>query len=234
MFSFWGNNIKEWWNTEWAPKFTKKYWKDKFNSILDSAKEVLADLKKRFEGWRAKIKTPHMYWDNKDGFNTSGLIKKALEALNLPTVIPKLKVRWLATGGILDRAQFIGAGEAGAEAIVPLERNLGWLKKLAEQIVNEMESYAAIPTVTVDQFRLPQNRVNYSGAEIRANTAGSSDADRANSALIRQLISEVRALRNDVKRIDPCVQIGDDKIYNSAVRGGKREALATGRPAFGI
>ncbi len=100
-------------------------------------------------------------------------------------------------------------------------------KKLAEQIVNEIESYAAIPTVTVDQFRLPQNRVNYSGAEIRANTAGSSDADRANSALIRQLISEVRALRNDVKRIDPCVQIGDDKIYNSAVRGGKREALAT-------
>ncbi len=90
-------------------------------------KEVLADLKKkRFEGWRAKIKTPHMYWDNKDGFNTSGLIKKALEALNLPTVIPKLKVRWLATGGILDRAQFIGAGEAGAEAIVPpLKGTLG-------------------------------------------------------------------------------------------------------------
>lgn len=234
VFSFWGNNIKEWWNTEWAPKFTKKYWKDKFNSILDSAKEVLADLKKRFEGWRAKIKTPHMYWDNKDGFNTSGLIKKALEALNLPTVIPKLKVQWLATGGILDRAQFIGAGEAGAEAIVPLERNLGWLKRLAEQIVREMESYAAIPTVTVDQFKLPQNRVNYSDAEVRTNTAGSSDVTRANSALIRQLLSEVRALRNDVKRIDPCVQIGDDKIYNSAVRGGKREALATGRPAFGI
>lgn len=234
VFSFWGNNIKEWWNTEWAPKFTKKYWKDKFNSILDSAKEVLADLKKRFEGWRAKIKTPHMYWDNKEGFNTSGLIKKALEALNLPTVIPKLKVQWLATGGILDRAQFIGAGEAGAEAIVPLERNLGWLKRLAEQIVREMESYAAIPTVTVDQFKLPQNRVNYSGAEVRTNTAGSSDVTRANSALIRQLLSEVRALRNDVKRIDPCVQIGDDKIYNSAVRGGKREALATGRPAFGI
>ena len=234
VFSFWGNNIKEWWNTEWAPKFTKKYWKDKFNSILDSAKEVLADLKKRFEGWRAKIKTPHMYWDNKDGFNTSGLIKKALEALNLPTVIPKLKVQWLATGGILNRAQFIGAGEAGAEAIVPLERNLGWLKRLAEQIVREMESYAAIPTVTVDQFKLPQNRVNYSGAEVRTNTAGSSDVTRANSALIRQLLSEVRALRNDVKRIDPCVQIGDDKIYNSAVRGGKRETLATGRPAFGI
>lgn len=234
VFSFWGNNIKEWWNTEWAPKFTKKYWKDKFNSILDSAKEVLADLKKRFEGWRAKIKTPHMYWDNKDGFNTSGLIKKALEALNLPTVIPKLKVQWLATGGILNRAQFIGAGEAGAEAIVPLERNLGWLKRLAEQIVREMESYAAIPTVTVDQFKLPQNRANYSGAEVRTNTAGSSDVTRANSALIRQLLSEVRALRNDVKRIDPCVQIGDDKIYNSAVRGGKREALATGRPAFGI
>ena len=125
----------------------------------------------------------------------------------------------------MDRAQFIGAGEAGAEAIVPLERNLGWLKRLAEQIVREMESYAAIPTVTVDQFKLPQNRVNYSGAEVRTNTAGSSDVTRANSALIRQLLSEVRALRNDVKRIDPCVQIGDDKIYNSAVRGGKRGSI---------
>lgn len=233
VYSWW-EEVKGWYNDNIAPKFTKKYWKDKFNSILDSAKEVLSDLKKRFENWKAEIKTPHMYWDNKDGFNTSGLIKKALEALNLPTVIPKLKVQWLATGGILNRAQFIGAGEAGAEAIVPLERNLGWLKRLAEQIVREMESYAAIPTVTVDQFKLPQNRVNYSGAEVRTNTAGSSDVTRANSALIRQLLSEVRALRNDVKRIDPCVQIGDDKIYNSAVRGGKREALATGRPAFGI
>lgn len=234
VFSFWGNSIKEWWNTEWAPKFTKKYWKDKFNSILDSAKEVLSDLKKRFENWKAKIKTPHMYWDNKDGFNTSGLIKKALEALNLPTVIPKLKVQWMATGGILNRAQLIGAGEAGAEAIVPLERNLGWLKRLAEQIVNEMESYAAVPTVTTAQFKLPQSTIRYSGSDVKTDVSGQSQTNGANSALLRQLISEVRALRNDVKRIDPCVQIGDDKIYNSAVRGGKREALATGRPAFGI
>lgn len=233
VFSFWGNNIKEWWNTEWAPKFTKKYWKDKFNSILDSAKEVLADLKKRFEGWRAKIKTPHMYWDNKDGFNTSGLIKKALEALNLPTVIPKLKVQWLATGGILDRAQFIGAGEAGAEAIVPLERNLGWLKKLAEQIVREMESYAAIPTVTVDQFKLPQRNIPYA-LEPFANDRSVRAAKIANDANYRKVCLILERILTAIKQKSFNVQIGDREVYESAVRGGKRESLATGRPAFGI
>lgn len=233
IFSWW-EDVKKWFNDNIAPKFTKQYWKDKFNTILNSAKETLNELKKRFEDWKAKIKTPHMYWDDKDGFNTSGLIKKALEALNLPTVIPKLKVQWMATGGVLNHAQLIGAGEAGAEAIVPLERNLGWLKRLAEQIVNEMESYAAIPTVTTAQFKLPQSTIRYFGSDVKADVSGQSQTNSANSALLRQLISEVRALRNDVKRIDPCIQIGDDKIYNSAVRGGKRESLATGRPAFGI
>lgn len=233
VFSFWGNSIKEWWNDNWAPKFTKQYWKDKFNTILDSAKEVLADLKKRFEGWRAKIKTPHMYWDNKDGFNTSGLIKKALEALNLPTVIPKLKVQWLATGGILDRAQFIGAGEAGAEAIVPLERNLGWLKKLAEQIVREMESYAAIPTVTVDQFKLPQRNIPYA-LEPFANDRSVRAAKIANDANYRKVCLILERILSAIKQQNFNVQIGDREVYESAVRGGKREALATGRPAFGI
>ena len=233
VFSFWGNSIKEWWNDNWAPKFTKQYWKDIFNTILDSAKEVLADLKKRFEGWRAKIKTPHMYWDNKDGFNTSGLIKKALEALNLPTVIPKLKVQWLATGGILDRAQFIGAGEAGAEAIVPLERNLGWLKKLAEQIVREMESYAAIPTVTVDQFKLPQRNIPYA-LEPFANDRSVRAAKIDNDANYRKVCFILERILLAIKQQNFNVQIGDREVYESAVRGGKREALATGRPAFGI
>lgn len=34
--------------------------------------------------------------------------------------LPKMKVQWNASGGILDSATMIGAGEKGAEAIVPL------------------------------------------------------------------------------------------------------------------
>lgn len=232
IFSWW-EDVKKWFNDNIAPKFTKEYWKEKFNTILNSAKETLNDLKKRFEDWKAKIKTPHMYWDNKDGFNTSGLIKKALEALNLPTVIPKLKVQWMAMGGILNRTQLIGAGEAGAEAIVPLERNLGWLKKLAKQIVNEMDSYAAIPSVTTDQFVLPKSNLPYAPQNLTYDST-SRAAQNSSEANFRKLYVILDRILTAIKQQDFNVQIGDDDIYKSAVRGGKRETLATGRPAFGI
>lgn len=229
----WWEDVKKWFNDNIAPKFTKEYWKEKFNTLLDSAKETLNDLKKRFEDWKAKIKTPHMYWDDKDGYRTSGLIKTALEALNLPTVIPKLKVKWMAMGGVLNRAQFIGAGEAGAEAIVPLERNLGWLKKLAEQIVNEMDSYAAIPTVTTDQFVIPRSKLPYAPQSLMSD--GTSRATQNSSeANFRKLYVILDRILTAIKQQDFNVQIGDDDIYKSAVRGGKRETMATGRPAFGI
>lgn len=232
IFSWW-EDVKKWFNDNIAPKFTKEYWKEKFNTILDSAKETLNELKKRFEDWKAKIKTPHMYWDDKDGYKTSGLIKTALEALNLPTVIPKLKVKWMAMGGVLNRAQFIGAGEAGAEAIVPLERNLGWLKKLAKQIVNEMDSYAAIPTVTTSQFVLPKSKLPYAPQNLM-NDSASRATQNASEANFRKLYVILDRILTAIKQQDFNVQIGDDDIYKSAVRGGKRETMATGRPAFGI
>ena len=40
----------------------------------------------------------------------------------------------LATGGVVDKPTQVVAGEDGAEAIVPLENNTGWIAKLAKQI----------------------------------------------------------------------------------------------------
>lgn len=47
---------------------------------------------------------------------------------NIPE-IPKL-----ATGGVVNRATLAMIGENGAEAVVPLEKNTGWIKKLAAEI----------------------------------------------------------------------------------------------------
>lgn len=58
-------------------------------------------------------------------------------SLNPPSV-PKFSMYWAARGGIVDGATLIGAGEAGKEAIVPLENNLGWLDGLAGKIVSTM------------------------------------------------------------------------------------------------
>ena len=49
---------------------------------------------------------------------------------------PSIDVYWAARGGIIDSSTLIGigAGEAGREAILPLERNTGWMDTLAEKI----------------------------------------------------------------------------------------------------
>ena len=47
-------------------------------------------------------------------------------------------INYLARGGVLERATPIVAGEAGAEAVVPLEHNLGWLDRLAERLAGQL------------------------------------------------------------------------------------------------
>lgn len=50
------------------------------------------------------------------------------------------KVNWHAKGGIAKRASIIGVGEAGREAVLPLDRNTGWIRDLAGQILGQMDS----------------------------------------------------------------------------------------------
>lgn len=56
------------------------------------------------------------------------------------SAIPHFSVAWYARGGIVDGATLIGAGEQGKEAIIPLERNTGWIKQVAQELLSAMES----------------------------------------------------------------------------------------------
>lgn len=53
--------------------------------------------------------------------------------LNIPT-IGNVSIPRLAKGGIVDQATIAMIGEAGKEAVVPLENNTGWIDKLAARI----------------------------------------------------------------------------------------------------
>lgn len=53
-------------------------------------------------------------------------------SVNIPK-IPKL-----ARGGIVDSAQMFIAGEAGKEAVMPLENNTGWITDLAQKVYSRM------------------------------------------------------------------------------------------------
>ena len=62
-----------------------------------------------------------------------------------PPSVPKFSISWYAKGGVFDMPTLFGyggalggLGENGAEAVVPLENNLGWLDKLAGMLHERM------------------------------------------------------------------------------------------------
>jgi hypothetical protein len=74
------------------------------------------------------------------------LINGAIDLINMiPGVgigrLGELRLPRLARGGVLDDgARTVIAGEDGAEAIVPLERNTKWIKMVAAQLQNSLLS----------------------------------------------------------------------------------------------
>lgn len=67
------------------------------------------------------------------------IINGAIRLINLiPSVnvgtIGKVSLPRLARGGVVDRPTVAEIGENGAEAVVPLERNTGWMDKVAERL----------------------------------------------------------------------------------------------------
>ena len=52
-------------------------------------------------------------------------------------IIPSLGIEWYAKGGIVDGATLIGAGEAGAEAVIPLN-NMRYVRPFAQAVASEM------------------------------------------------------------------------------------------------
>ena len=86
--------------------------------MTDGATEKLDELKSKFENWKANIKTPHFEWSSKDSFTVTGWMKDALDALNLPTSIPKLKINWYQDGGYPTSGDLFFANENGIPEMV--------------------------------------------------------------------------------------------------------------------
>ena len=78
-----------------------------------------------------------------NGFITA--INNAISVINaIPGVkigkLSKLSVPKMAKGGVVDGATLAMIGEDGKEAVVPLEKNLGWIKGVASNIANELKT----------------------------------------------------------------------------------------------
>lgn len=119
----------------------KKRITDKFDGIRSSVTGVVQDVKNAFNfNWHLpQLKLPHI----QVGWQEAGSVLSKFLGISH---IPSLSVQWFAKGGIMDGAQIFGAsggkllggGEAGREAVLPLDRNTGWMEDIADRVVRKL------------------------------------------------------------------------------------------------
>lgn len=104
----------------------------KFEAMKDKIRTIIENIKSffRFDWQLPQLKLPHLQVQWQDA--------GALAQFFGIRQIPHLSVSWYAKGGIVDGATLIGAGEAGKEAIVPLERNTQWVTMVANELADIM------------------------------------------------------------------------------------------------
>lgn len=143
---------------KWIPQVKKWLWDDGILKILEEVKyltvvpatNLINGIVDKFQGLKTKLSG--IVDRIKNLFN----FQFQLPQLRLPHIkvqwqdagalaqffglakIPHLSVAWYARGGIVDGATLIGAGEAGKEAIVPLERNTQWVTMVANELADIM------------------------------------------------------------------------------------------------
>lgn len=71
-------------------------------------------------------------------WSTAGLWGSIGKFLGLPGK-PIIDVTWLAKGGILTRPTLFGGGEAGREAVLPLDNNTGWADIVADRLAAALQ-----------------------------------------------------------------------------------------------
>lgn len=134
-----------------------------FQNLWTRIKNVFSSVGSFFGGIWNTIKEKFTDIGQKIGESISGAFKKAIngvlktaeKVLNAPIKainslldkvkevvnIPKLKtfdLPRMAKGGVVDKATLGIFGEDGQEAVIPLERNLGWIKKISAQLIKDM------------------------------------------------------------------------------------------------
>lgn len=143
--------------------------KEKIFSVSDTIKEAFS-----FDWKMPNLKLPHLSvnWDPVDN---------VLARFFGVSAFPRLSVSWYAKGGILSGAQIfgrmgstlLGGGEAGKEAVLPLEGNTGWMDKIADRVVSMLS--------------------NENGGDINATIYLTLDSEVLNRTVIKGLRKYARA-----------------------------------------
>ena len=125
-------NIKQWFATNVAPKFTAAYWSQKFSTIKDGAKSAFNGVMGIVESAVNRIiqKINTLSWKIPDWVPSIGGKKFGFN-------FSQIKIPRLAEGGIAVSSTLANIGENGREAVLPLDNNTQWMDKLADRIAEK-------------------------------------------------------------------------------------------------
>lgn len=144
----------EWWQNA-------KAWWIKSKGVLD----INATIPNEASSWWSMVQS---YWSKHSGVlktrleietpKVSVVWDKSTGPNNANTYVPNYVVKWNAAGAILDGAQLfgmvgntlLGGGEAGREAVLPLDRNTEWMDGLADKVAARVGGGSADRNITVN------------------------------------------------------------------------------------
>lgn len=138
---------------------------DPIGTAKDTIGGLVGDIQGFFDGIHFEFpdfKMPHIKTDGSGYFNNI-----------FDWHVPEFYVEWYASGGIATGPSVVGVGEAGNEAIVPLEG--GYMRPFAEAVATQLDATGARGGVTYNVY--------IDGAALRA--------DEAALALLREFVAGV-------------------------------------------
>lgn len=143
----------------------------------------------------------------------------------IPKITGNKRGPFAATGGFADKATNVTFGEAGAEAILPLERNLGAIDKIATVMLNGMEKvskyrYSASPSA------LAFGGSSMSQAYVGSMSRGDSEALQEQN----KLLAEQNRLLQIIANKD--VTISSRDVFNATRSEAQNYNNRTGNSPF--
>lgn len=117
--------------------------KSKISSVMEGAKSIVSNAVSKFKSafnfsWKLPdLKLPHVSVSG--GVAPFGIAGKGS--------LPHFSVSWYKQGGVFDKPSVIGVGEAGTEAVMPLENNTEWIGVLAGMITSKMGQMSSLTPV---------------------------------------------------------------------------------------
>lgn len=127
-------------DTDKALRQTEKSVKDFVNSVIqifeNMVNRVINGINSLISGF------------NSIGFDLPDFLGGGSWHPSIPT-IPTVNLPRLANGGITTGMTLAEIGEAGKEAVLPLENNTGWMDDLASKLASKMPDYSGAKTVVL-------------------------------------------------------------------------------------